>query len=69
MTKSVFIPGGTANTGFGVSEKFAKEGYNVFIGSRNLDSSEKVANMLSEKYGVYAKGYYQTGGRTVYENR
>lgn len=57
MNKSVFISGGTANTGFGVSEKFAKEGYNVFIGSRNLESSEKVANMLSEKYGVYAKGY------------
>lgn len=57
MKKSVFVSGGTANTGLGVSEKFAKEGYNVFIGSRSLESSEEIAKMLSEKYGVYAKGY------------
>jgi len=57
MSKSVFISGGTANTGLGVSAKFAKEGYNVFIGSRTLESSESVARMISEKYGVYAKGY------------
>lgn len=57
MNKSVFISGGTANTGLGVAEKFAQEGYNVFIGSRSKDSSEKTAKYLTEKYKVFAKGY------------
>lgn len=60
MAKSVFISGGTANTGLGVSEKFAKEGYNVFLSSRTLESSQTVAKMLREKYGVFAKGYQTT---------
>lgn len=57
MKKSVFVTGGTANTGLGVCEKFAKEGYNVFLSSRKLDSAEKTAKHLSEKYGITAKGY------------
>lgn len=57
MNKSVFISGGTANTGLGLSEKFASEGYDVFVGSRELEKSQQVAAMLTEKYGVFAKGY------------
>ena len=58
MEKSVFITGATVNTGLGIAEKFAKEGYNLFLGSRNAENAEKTAKELSEKYGVYAKQFF-----------
>lgn len=57
MAKSVFITGATVNTGLGIAEKFAQEGYNLFLGSRSAENAEKTAKALSEKYGVFAKGY------------
>ncbi len=57
MAKSVFITGATVNTGLGIAEKFAQEGYNLFLGSRSAENAEKTAKTLSEKYGVFAKGY------------
>lgn len=57
MNKSVFITGAVVNTGFGVAERFAKEGYAVFVGSRNQDGATEAARKISEKYGVFAKGY------------
>lgn len=57
MEKSVFITGAVVNTGFGVAERFAKEGYTVFIGSRNQESAEGAAKKIAEKYNVVAKGY------------
>ena len=57
INKSVFITGATTNTGLGIAEKFASEGYDVFVGSRSGEKAEKTADMLKEKYGVYAKGY------------
>ena len=57
MNKSVFITGAVVNTGFGIAEKFAKEGYDLFLGSRNEEKAVEAAKILSEKYGVFAKGY------------
>ena len=57
MKKSVFITGAVVNTGFGVAERFAKEGYAVFIGSRKQEGAEEAAKKITEKYGVFAKGY------------
>lgn len=57
MKKSVFITGAVVNTGFGVAEKFAKKGYAVFIGSRRADSAAEAAAKITEKYGVFSKGY------------
>ena len=57
MKKSVFITGAVVNTGFGIAEKFAKEGYAVFIGSRKQEGADEAAARITEKYGVYAKGY------------
>ncbi len=57
MNKSVFITGATVNTGLGIAEKYAKEGFNLFLGSRNAETAAKTAENLSEKYGVFAKGY------------
>ncbi|MDO5310893.1 MAG: SDR family oxidoreductase, partial [Clostridia bacterium] len=57
MSKSVFITGATVNTGLGIAKKFAEEGYNLFLGSRSAENAEQTAKELSEKYGVFAKGY------------
>lgn len=57
MKKSVFITGAVVNTGFGVAERFAKEGYAVFIGSRRQESADEAAKKITEKYGVFSKGY------------
>lgn len=57
MKKSVFVTGATNGTGFAIAERFAKEGYDVFIGSRNEKNSQQAADQLSLKYGVFAKGY------------
>ena len=57
MKKSVFITGAVVNTGFGIAERFAKEDYTVFIGSRDQGRADKAAEKITEKYGVYSKGY------------
>lgn len=57
MNKSVFVTGATNGTGFAIAERFAKEGYDVFIGSRNGDNSAAAAEEIHKKYGVFAKGY------------
>lgn len=57
MKKSVFITGAVVNTGFGIAERFAKEGYAVFIGSRKKEGAEVAAQKIAKKYGVFTKGY------------
>lgn len=53
----VFITAGTANTGLAIAEKFAREGYEVAVSSRNEDAAAKTAALLRGKYSVDAKGY------------
>lgn len=57
MNKSVFVTGATNGTGFAIAERFAKEGYDVFIGSRSVESAQSAAKKLSKKYNVFTKGY------------
>ncbi len=57
MNKSVLVTGATNGTGFAIAERFAKEGYSVFIGSRDKERSDAAAKCINEKYGVFAKGY------------
>ena len=57
MKKSVFVTGATNGTGFAIAERFAKEGYDVFIGSRSEENSKEAAKKLADKYGIFAKGY------------
>ena len=57
MNKSVFVTGATNGTGFAIAERFAKEGYSVFIGSRRQDDADEAAKAIAEKYNVFAKGY------------
>lgn len=57
MNKSVFVTGATNGTGFAIAERFAKEGYDVFIGSRTGEQAIIAAEEIHNKYGVFAKGY------------
>ena len=57
MKKSVFVTGATNGTGFAIAERFAKEGYDVFIGSRSKENSRIAAQKIADKYGVFSKGY------------
>ena len=60
MKKSVLITGAAYGTGFAIAERFAKEGYTVFITGRDSKKVEEAAKALSEKYGICAKGYQTT---------
>lgn len=57
MNKALFITGGTVGTGFATAERFAKEGYDIFITSRSADKATNAAKKISSEYGVFAKGY------------
>ncbi len=57
MKKSVFITGAASGTGFAIAERFAKEGYSVFIGSRNVQNATEAAKRITETYNVFSKGY------------
>ena len=57
MNKAVFVTGGTVGSGLACAERFAKEGYDVFITSRNGERAQAAADEVACNYGVYAKGY------------
>lgn len=57
MTKCVFITGAAKGTGFAIAERFAKEGYAVFIGSRSLEHAQRAAVRIREDYSVFSLGY------------
>lgn len=56
MERSVLITGASSGTGFDIAEKFAREGYAVFISSRSERSAEEAAKKIKDSYGVYALG-------------
>ena len=63
MKPSVFVTGATNGTGFAIASRFAKEGYDVFIGSRTEENARAAAEKITQTFGVAAKGY----GMTVYD--
>ncbi len=54
---SVFVTGATVGSGLACAERYAKEGYDVFIQSRSAERARTAAENISKKYGVFAKGY------------
>ena len=54
--RSVLITGATRNTGFSEARKFAKEGWTVFITSRNAESAEEAAAKITEEFGTPCYG-------------
>ena len=69
MKNAVIITGASSGTGYAIAEKFAAEGYTVFITSRSQDSADLAAEGVRKKYGVHTKGYQLSGkaGSDVYE--
>lgn len=57
MSKSVFVTGACYGTGYAIAERFASEGYNVFISGRSKEKIETAVKNLSKKQGICAKGY------------
>ncbi len=57
MKKALFVTGGTVGSGLAIAERFAKEGYDIFITSRSVERAQQAADAVAEKYGVFAKGY------------
>ncbi len=54
--KCVLVTGATKNTGKGIAEKFASNGYTVIITSREKSDAEFVAAQISEKYNISCIG-------------
>ena len=57
MSKAVFVTGATNGTGRACAERFAKEGYDVFITSREAERAEAAAAEIAETHGVFAMGF------------
>lgn len=57
MSRVALITGGVRNSGLSTAEKFAREGYDVCITSRNARDAEEKAKQLASQFGVKAKGY------------
>lgn len=53
----MLVTGGTIGTGLACAERFAREGYDIYITSRSADRAEEAANAVAAQYGVFAKGY------------
>ena len=58
MRKTVLVTGATVNTGFGVAQKFAREGYDVVITSRGEEGlTRALADLRAEFPDVCIQGY------------
>lgn len=57
MKHAVLITGAQSGTGFGIAEHFAAQGWDVFLTSRKSEKAEQAAKLLSDRYGIFAKGY------------
>ena len=57
MRKAMLVTGGTVGTGLATAERFAKEGYDIYITSRSAARAQEAADAVAEKYGVFGKGY------------
>ena len=60
MKKSVFVTGAAKGTGYAIAARFAGEGYDVFIGSRDKAHAGVAAAEIAHVYGVNAVGYGMT---------
>lgn len=57
MKKAVFVTGASSGTGFACAERFALEGFDVFITSREEEKAVKAAEAIERRYGVFARGF------------
>ena len=57
MKKAMLVTGGTVGSGFVCAQRFAQEGYDIFITSRNAQRATEAAVEIARQFGVHAKGY------------
>ncbi len=57
MKKAVFVTGAATGTGLACAERFALEGYDVFITSREEERAQAAAEEIRKKYGVFSMGF------------
>ena len=57
MANAVFITGAQTGTGYAIAEKFASQGWDVFLTSRCGEKAADAAEKLAATYGIFAKGY------------
>lgn len=57
MKKAVFVTGGTIGSGLACVQRFAKEGYDVFLTSRSGERAKNAAESVAQQYDVFTKGY------------
>ena len=55
--KTVFITGATRNTGLAIARRFAREGWNVVITSRDTEAAETAAIAIAKEFPVSVRGY------------
>lgn len=58
MNRAIFITGvSVGNGGYAIAERFAREGWDVFLTSRNQEKATEAAEQLMKDYPIFAKGY------------
>ncbi len=56
MKHCVMITGGASGTGYGIAQRFAKEGWAVILSSRSKEKAEIAAQSLMNEYHIQAVG-------------
>ena len=57
MGRSVFVTGAQMGTGYAIAEHFAKNGWGVFLTSRDGEEAARAAEEIANNHNVFAKGY------------
>ncbi len=57
MNRAVFVTGGTVGSGLAIARRFAREGYDVFVTSRDGDRAASAAAAVAAESGVFARGF------------
>ncbi|MBQ7301669.1 MAG: SDR family oxidoreductase [Clostridia bacterium] len=57
MNRSVFVTGATNGTGYAIASRFASEGYDVFVTSRDGERAQAAADRIAAEHGVFARGF------------
>ncbi len=57
MNRAVFVTGATHGTGYTIANRYAKEGYDVFVTSRDGERAQAAAEKIAAEQGVFAKGF------------
>lgn len=57
MKKAVLVTGATTGSGYACAARFAREGYDVYITSRDEARAQVAAGAIAAEHGVFAEGF------------